>query len=246
MIEEEIEIQAGDGTAEAVLVRDEDRRRRPGVLLLTDIGGIRAAARKLARRVAERGYTVLVPNVFYRTSRTPLWESPRATMPEDQARQRFAELTKPVTPEAMERDGAAYVDFLAGHPAAGEGVMAVAGYCFTGQMAMRTAAARPQRIAAVASFHGGGLWTNTPASPHLVLPRIKARLYFAHAVEDHSMPAAAIAALNQALAAWGGRFESEVYDGAHHGWTMEDSPVYNQEQAERAFGKLAELLAATL
>jgi carboxymethylenebutenolidase len=111
---------------------------------------------------------------------------------------------------------------------------------------MRTAAARPDEVAAAASFHGGGLASDQPDSPHLLLPQIKARLYFGHAVEDRSMPAAAIAKLDDALKAWGGRYENEVYDGAHHGWAVPGSPVYNEKQAERHFEKLVELFDATL
>ncbi len=245
MIDEDIQVQAADGTALAVLVRDGGGRRRPAVLLLTDIGGIRPATRDHARRLGEQGYTVLLPNVFYRTAQPPLWET-RPNMAEEKGRQRFAELTGPLAPDAMERDCGAYVDFLAGCAAAAPGPMAVVGYCFTGGMALRAAAARADRIAAAASFHGGGLWTDAPTSPHLQLPRVKARLYFGHAQDDRSMPAAAIAQLEGALAAWGGTWESEVYQGAHHGWTMPGSPVYNPEQADRAFGKLTDLLAATL
>ena len=124
--------------------------------------------------------------------------------------------------------------------------MAVVGYCFTGGMAMRAAAVRPEKIAAAASFHGGGLFTDAPASPHLVLPRVKAQLYFGHAINDNSMPKEAIEKLDRALAAWGGKYESEVYDGAYHGWTSSDAPVYNQAQAERAFEKLMGLFARTL
>jgi len=113
-------------------------------------------------------------------------------------------------------------------------------------MSMRAAAARPDRIAAAASFHGVRLFTDAPTSPHLVLPRIKARLYFAHAVKDNSMPAEAIEKLNGALEAWGGKYESEIYEDAYHGWTAPDSPVYNAPQAERAFQKLSELFAETL
>jgi carboxymethylenebutenolidase len=98
----------------------------------------------------------------------------------------------------------------------------------------------------MASFHGGGLYTDEPTSPHLVLPRIKARLYFGHATKDRSMPQEAIEKFDRALAAWGGKYESEVYDGAFHGWTTSDAPVYNQPQADRAFNKLTELFASTL
>ena len=151
----------------------------------------------------------------------------------------MAELMEPLTPDAIERDASAYIDF-------GPGSTGVAGYCFSGAVAMRLAAARPDKIAAAASFHGGKLATGDPASPHLLLPRIKARLYFGHAVNDKSMPEEAIQKLNSALAAWGGEYESEVYEGAYHSWTTPDSPVYNPTQAERAFQELLNLFQKTL
>ena len=120
------------------------------------------------------------------------------------------------------------------------------GYCFTGQMALRMAAAAPDRIAAAASFHGGFLVTDRPDSPHKQLPRVKARLYFGHAVEDSSATPEQIGVLEQALRDWHGAFQSEVYDGASHGWTTPGRPVYNELQAERAFEKLVELFDATL
>ena len=113
-------------------------------------------------------------------------------------------------------------------------------------MALRIAAARPDRIAVAVSFHGGGLATDAPTSPHLLLPRIQARLFFGYATRDRGMPEAAIERLDRALDAWGGSYESKVYEGALHGWTVPDSPVYNQPQAERAFQKLTELFAETL
>jgi carboxymethylenebutenolidase len=159
---------------------------------------------------------------------------------------RLTELRASLPPEAVERDAAAYIDFLAAQASVGEGGMGVVGFCFAGGVAMRIAAARPDRIAAVASFHGGGLATDAPTSPHLLLPRIQARLYFGHATEDRGMPEAAIERLDRALDAWGGQAESEVYEGARHGWTVPDSPVYDEPQAERAFQKLTELFAKTL
>ncbi|MBO0726378.1 MAG: dienelactone hydrolase family protein [Blastocatellia bacterium] len=248
MIEEEIEIAATDGTSDAVLFRPEGERRLPGVIFLTDIRGIRPATRDMARRLAAEDYCVLMPNVFYRTSRPPVFDFPMR-IGEERSMKRIAELAAPVTPEAMERDASDYVDFLAGRDSVSEGPMGVVGHCFTGPMAMRVAAARPDRIAAATSFHGVRLFTDDAASPHLVLPRVKARLYFAHAVNDNSMPQEAIEKFNRALEAWnpsGDRYESEVYEGAYHGWTAPDSPVYNEAQAERAFRKLAELFAETL
>jgi len=244
MIEEAIEIRTADGTADGLLFRAEGERR-PSVIHLTDIGGIRKSHRDMARRLAEKGYTVLMPNVFYRTTKPPVVDI-TIGMGDERTMKRFGELRAPLTPEAVERDATAYVNFLSSHSAASAGSIGVVGYCFTGAFAMRTAAAMPGKVAAVASFHGGGLYTDEPTSPHLVLPRIKARLYFGHATKDRSMTAEAIEKFDRALAAWGGKYQSEVYDGAFHGWTTADAPVYNQPQAERAFEKLTELFASTL
>jgi carboxymethylenebutenolidase len=148
--------------------------------------------------------------------------------------------------QQMSEDGAIYVDDILAMKNVGQGKVGVVGYCFTGSMAMRTAAARPDKVAAAASFHGGGLVTDLPDSPHLLLPKIKARLCFGHAIEDRSMPADRIAKLDSALAAWGGRYESEIYEGAYHGWAVPGSPVYNEKQAERHFEKLVALFDGTL
>lgn len=245
MVEETLEIRTPDGTSDAFLYRADDGRRLPGVIHLTDIGGIRPSHRSMARRLAEKGYAVLLPNVFYRTGKPPMFDF-TPTMGEERTMKRFAELAAPMTPEAAERDAAAYVDFLAAQPSVGLGSIGVVGHCFTGGMAMRAAAVRPGKVAAAASFHGGGLYTNAATSPHLVLPRIRAELYFGHAINDQSMPEEAIKNLEQALARWGGKHQSETYAGAYHGWTTPDTPVYNQQQADRAFETLATLFARTL
>jgi len=245
MTEQEIQIPTPDGTSDGALFSPEDGQRRPGVIFLTDIGGIRPAPREMARRLTEAGYTVLMPNVFYRTRKPPMFDFP-FKLGEERTTKRMAELSGPLTPEAVERDATAYVEFLAAQGSVGDSNMGVVGFCFSGAVALRTAAARPDRIGAGASFHGGRLYTDAPDSPHLVLPRVRARLYFGHAVEDRSMPAEAIEKLNHALEAWGGEYESEVYEGALHGWTVPDRPVYNQPKADRAFAKLTELFARTL
>jgi len=243
MVEEELQLTMPDGMADAVLFSPEPSRALPGVLHLPDIGSIREAHREMARRLAAQGYAVLMPNPFYRTGRPPVFDFPRK-MGKPRTMQRFAELVGPMTPEAQQRDVAAYVDLLAAQPAVGLGPVGVVGYCFGGALALRAAAAHPGKVAAAASFHGGGLYkADDPNSPHLVLPEVAARLYFGHAVEDRSMTAEDIARLEQALAAWGGAYESETYEGASHGWTVPDNPVFNATQAERAFGKLTELFA---
>ncbi len=246
MVREDIQIQMTAGITDAVIYRPEGDGQWPGVLYLTDIGGIRPAYHETAQRLAGEGYVVLMPNVFYRTAKPPVLPRNPSDSEED-FRKRFTKLTSPLTPEAVESDAAIYVDALEGLRGVRSGSrLGVVGYCFTGAFALRVAAVRPGQIVAAASFHGGSLATEAPTSPHLLLPRIKARLYFGHAVNDRSMPEEAIRKLEAALKEWGGRYESEVYDGAYHSWTALDSPVYNPAQAERAFTKLTELLAATL
>lgn len=246
MTEQELTIPTPDGRADAVLFSPDPATPLPGVLYLPDIGSIREANRSMARRLSHEGYAILLVNPFYRTSRPPVFDFPRV-QGEPRTVQRMAELTGPLTAPAQESDVAAYADFLQANPACQPGRMAAVGFCFSGALALRAAAVRPSLIAAAASFHGGGLYrAEDPASPHLVLPRVMARLYFGHADQDRSMNAEAIQGLNQALADWGGQYQSEIYAGARHGWTVPDSPAFNPEEADRAFEKLKDLLAATL
>jgi carboxymethylenebutenolidase len=246
MTEEDLQLPLPDGLVDAVLFSPETSGPLPGVLHLPDIGSIREAHRQMARRLAEQGYVVLMPNPFYRSRRPPVFDFPRK-MGEPRTMERFAELVGPMTPDAQNRDVAAYVDHLAALPAVWPGTVGAVGYCFCGALALRAAAARPAKVAAAASFHGGSLYkADDPGSAHLMLPHVAGRLYFAHAVEDKSMTAGDIAHFEQALAAWGGAYESETYQGASHGWTVPDNPVFNALQAERAFGKLTQLFAETL
>jgi carboxymethylenebutenolidase len=187
-----------------------------------------------------------MPNLFFRTAHPPVFVLPPGAGREVMM-ERIGELTAPLTPDILERDTSQYVDFLCAQDRVRtRGPLGAVGYCFAGAVAMRCAAARPDRIGAAASFHGGGLFTETPASPHLILLRIKAWLYFAHAVQDSSMTADNIAAFNRALDAWGRSYKSEIYAGAFHSWAASDSPVYNPAQAERAFQELTGLLGETI
>lgn len=242
MIETKLEIPAID--VETLFFRPDGIAAFPGILFLTDVWGIRPANIGMAKRLAEKGFAVLMPNVFHRYSRM----TPDGFESDDVGEQqkRLGQLFQALTAEDMVRDGKAYVDFLSAQKGVKPGKVGVVGHCYTGQMAVRIAAAMPDRIAAAASFHGGFLVTDRPDSPHRVLAPIKARLYFAHAVEDSSATPEHVAALEQALRDWHGAFESEVYEGALHGWTVPGRPIYNELQAERAFEKEAELFDATL
>lgn len=244
MIERPIEIRTPDGTADGLLIAPEKEGRWPGVLYLTDIFGIRKASSGMAGRLAAEGYAVLVPNLFYRNGKPPIFNFP-FKMGDERFMKRMNEIRAPLTPEAMDRDLAAYIDFLAKQSSISGPAFGTVGFCFSGQMALRAAAARPDQIAAAASFHGGGLYTDAPTSPHTLLPRVKARLYFGHAIEDRSMSEEAIEKFNRALAAWGGEYETEIYQ-AHHGWSVPDNPAYNEPEAERAHKKLIDLFSSTL
>jgi carboxymethylenebutenolidase len=245
MIEKPVEIGSGEGTADAVVFRPEGNTKVPGVIHLPDIAGVRDSHKEMAKRLAAQGYAVMLVNVFYRNGKTPVWSFP-FKMGEERSMKRLGELRDALPPEAMERDAAAYVDFLARQEGVSGAMMGAVGYCFTGGMAMRTAAVRPEKIGAAASFHGGQLYTDEPGSPHRVLPRVKARLYFGHADGDPYMPKDAIDNLEKALAAWGGKYQSEIYPGAKHSWTVPDSPVYEKAQADRAFQKMTEMFRAAL
>jgi carboxymethylenebutenolidase len=246
MVEEKINISTAAGTTEGIVYSPGKDGRWPAVIFYTDIVGIRPSQEQMARHLSEAGYVVLMPNIFYRTGALPLFDFP-PKFGEERTTKRIAELGRPLTTQAIICDASDYVDFLSQHNSAKSGPMGVVGYCFSGKMALHTAVSRPDRIAAAASFHAGGLATDAPNSPHLALgPSVTARLYFGHAIDDKGMPAEGIERLNQALAAWGGKYESEVYEGAFHGWTVPDSPVYNQPKAERAFEKLTQLFAETI
>jgi carboxymethylenebutenolidase len=249
MSEKEIEIKMADGVCDAVLYEAEDGKKRPGVIHYPDILGIRPSHREMAKRLADTGYTVLLVNPFYRTARGKLFDFTPNFAGDERTMKRFGELVGPLPPEAMEKDASTYVNYLATQPTVSAARIGAVGYCFTGQMALRTASARPDRTGAIASFHGGGLYADKPTSPHLALSRIPKdgpQLYFGHAVRDHSMPAEAIEKLDGALKAWDGKYESEVYADALHGWTVADSAAYNRPQAERAFAKLTGLYAGAL
>ena len=247
MSETKIEVPTPGGAAEAYLYTpSQGSGPWPAAMLLTDIMGVRPAFRQMSQRLAEQGYVVLLPNIFHRGAKLPVLDFTPA-FGDERTMKRMGELRSFLSNEQMGMDGAAYADFLLTQPNVAGTKVGVVGYCFTGSMAFRTAAAAASKVAAAASFHGGGLCTDQPDSPHLALPKITARLYFGHAIEDRSMPPEAIAKLETALRDWPGKGESETYAGARHGWCVPGRvEVYNEAQAERAFAKLVELFDATL
>jgi len=241
MRDEEVEIEMSDGTMKAFFRAPDGKGPWPAVLHYPHGPGIDAGFHAMTKRLAGDGYAVLMPNIYYRTTSGPAFPV-GFDFKDPKTRERFMELTAPLTPGAMERDALSYLGWLGQYAT---GAMGVVGYCFTGKMALRSAAAAGPNIAAAASFHSGGLITDGSDSPHLVLPRVTARLYFGHATNDAGIPAEAISRFEVALKAWGGRYESETYP-ALHGWTVPGGHVYDEPQAERHYAKLTALFAETL
>jgi carboxymethylenebutenolidase len=223
-----------------------DEGAHPGVLFLMDAYGLRPTIEEMVGRIAADGYVVLAPNVFYRAGRDPIGPLPDLNDPDQRAsffgslRPLFAQLT----PERLAADGQAYLDYLA--EVAAPGPAAVTGYCMGGRLGWQIAAAHPGRVAALAAFHAAGLVSDGPESPHCLAGNVQAELYFGFADQDRNMNAEQIAIFERALDEAGVRYRSEVYAGATHGYTMADTPAYNEEARERHFRELRELLERTI
>ncbi|MFF3448827.1 dienelactone hydrolase family protein [Streptomyces sp. NPDC002667] len=243
-----VDIPTEDGTADAYLVHPADGVPRPGVLLYQDAYGLRPHLRSMADRLAAAGYTVLVPNVFYRHGRAPVFDLPEfigtETLPDLWTR--IGPVMQSLTPELSVRDAGAYLRWLEDSPRVTDGPVAVTGYCMGARLALRTAGAFPERVAAAAGFHGGRLATDEPDSPHLAAEHIGAELYFGHADNDPSLPEEQIERLEAALTAAGVRHRCEVYPDAPHGYTQADTASYQKEGDERHWEALLDLLSRTL
>jgi carboxymethylenebutenolidase len=254
VIEKDVEVRTADGLCDAAFFHPA-AGTHPGVLIWTDIFGLRPAFRAMGRRLAAQGYTVLVPNPFYRTVRAPVVvdaSSFNFNNPAD--RSKAEQWTASIrVPGAIERDAQAHVAFLDAQPRVNTAHKpGTHGYCMGGPLVFKTAAQVPGRIGAAATFHGGGLVTDKPDSPHLLAPRIKARMYLAIAASDDAKQPDAKDELRQAFAAAHVAAQIEVYPGTIHGWCVPDmprhdgKPIYNKADAERAWGKLLELYGAVL
>jgi carboxymethylenebutenolidase len=244
----DVEVKTPAGVCDAALVHPQGRGRWPAVILFVDAFGLRPAMKDMARRLAQDGYTVLVPNPYYRSTKAP-GLAPGFSFSNPDDRQKLAALRAPLTAEAVAADAAAYLAFLDSQPAVNTHAKAgVFGYCMGGPMTLRAAAARPERIGAGASFHGGGLVTDQPDSPHLLVPKITAQYYFGVAANDDAADPQAKTKLREAFGAAGLEAKIEVYDGCLHGWCVKDMPlspdgkqIYNEAQAERAWNELIAL-----
>jgi carboxymethylenebutenolidase len=248
VIDTDVEVKTADGTTEAALIHPKGKGQWPGVILFVDVFGLRPTMRDMAKRLAANGYTVLVPNPYYRTTKAPgLPSTLDFTNKDDLAK--ISAVRKPLSDEAVMSDTTAYVKFLDAQSMVNKKAkMGVFGYCMGGPMTMQAAAANPGRVGAGASFHGGGLVTDKPDSPHLKVPQMKAQFYFAIAANDDQRQPDAKSKLSEAFKAAKLTQTQKVYDGCNHGWCVKDmpngpdgKPLYNEAGAEEAWGQLVAL-----
>lgn len=246
---EEADIETTDGVADAVVVRPDGEGPFPGVLLFMDAFGVRDRLAEMAQRIADEGYVVLVPNVFYRAGRAPLLDDLDRLLRPENREELFGQLRPhmtALTPDRAVSDAEAYLRWFDQDSQVAAGPIGTTGYCMGGALALRTAAAFPDRVAAVGSFHGGNLATDADDSPHRQLGSVQAELYIAHADHDHSMPPEQQERLASALADSGVRHTVELYEGATHGFTMSDTAAYDEAATERHWTNLLALLDRNL
>ena len=252
--EKMVEIKMPDGVCDAAFIHP-TTGSHPAVIIWPDAFGLRPSMRDIGKRIAAEGYAVLVPNPFYRVKKAPVIEDPASFSFQNQADMaKLQPLMASINAAgAAEKDAPAFVAWLDTQPQVNKAKkIGTQGYCMGGALVVRTAATLPDRIGAGASFHGGGLVTANPNSPHLLAPKIKARMYFGVAKNDDERQPDAKDKLREAFAAAKVPAEIEVYP-AQHGWCVADmpkqpngEPIYSKPDAEKAWTKLVALYKAGL
>jgi len=236
----DVMVPTPDGQADCYLAHPAEGKY-PGVIMWPDIKGIRPAFRAMGERLAQSGYTVLVVNPYYRSQHGEVIHAGES-FGDPAVRERLWPLARSLSPETCVSDGGAFIKYLDAHPAVDAGrELGTAGYCMTGSYTIRLAAAYPERIGAGASFHGGGMATDKPDSPHLLVPKIDAGFLIAIAESDDQKEPEAKTLLREAFDKAGLEAEIEVYPGTLHGWCPPDGDAYNEAQAERAWGRMLAL-----
>jgi carboxymethylenebutenolidase len=246
VVEKDVNVPMASGVADSALFYPEGKGPWPGVLVWTDILGLRPVFRELGQRLAAEGYVVLVPNPFYRNAKAPVvGGSFDFSNPEDRAK--VMPMAAALTADANISDAKSYIAFLDAQPQTNKKKkMGVQGYCMGGPLTFRTAGTIPERIGAAATFHGGGLVTDKPDSPHLMIPNMKAEVLCAVADNDDKREPTVKDKLKEAFAAAHLTATVEVYEGCNHGWTVRGSQVYNEQGAEKAWAALTALYKRNL
>jgi carboxymethylenebutenolidase len=243
--ESELEIRTPDGTADAYFVHPA-AGKHAAVLIWPDIFGLRPAFRQMGKRLAESGYAVLVINPFYRTKKAPTAPE-KASFDDPETRRQLMALRGTLSPATARTDAQAFIAWLDVQAAVDtKRRVGTTGYCMGGPLVFETAAVLPDRVGAGATFHAGGLVTDKPDSPHLLVPKMRAHFLIAIAENDHEKQPDAKVVLVDAFAKAGLPAEIEVYAGTLHGWCPPDSAVYDAEQAEKAWERMLALFKTAL
>jgi carboxymethylenebutenolidase len=240
-----LEIQTHDGKCPAYVYRPSAAGPWPAVLVFMDGVGIRPAMLEVAERIAAHGYFVLLPDLFYRAGPYEPMNARTVFSDPEQRKVLREKFSSAVSSAKTMADTGVFLEWLASQPEVKPGPIGTTGYCMGGRMSLSAAGTYPDRIAATASYHGGGLATDEPDSPHLLAPRIKSRVYAAGAIEDPTFPDDMKARLADALTKAGVDHTIETYP-AKHGWCLTDTPVYDEASAERHYATLFALLDAKL
>jgi carboxymethylenebutenolidase len=249
VVEKDVDVKTPDGTADAALFYPKGKGKWPAVLIWTDIFGLRPVFRDMGRRLAAQGYVVLVPNPFYRKGRAAAVGADGFDFSKPEDRTKLMTLAGSIgAPGAVESDAPAFIAFLDAQPQTDKRKKAgTQGYCMGGPLVYRTAAIVPNRIAGAVTCHGGGLVTKTDASPHLLIPKMKAEVYSAVAANDDARSPTDKDVLKKAFADAGKKATVVVYDGCNHGWCVKDNgAVYNETGAEKAWAELTALYKRNL
>lgn len=240
----DIEIKTADGTARAVVIKPANGAvTDKGVIVYMDAFGPRPAMYDMGQRIADAGYIVLVPDLFYRSGAYGPFDA-KTAFGEEGTRAQLMGMMRATTHELTARDGEAFIGALAAEGATGP--IATVGYCMGGGRALTAAAHYPDRIKAAASFHGGNLASEAEDSPHRLADRIKAQVYVGVAGVDNSFPPEQSARLAEALRVGGVDHTIENYVGMAHGWAVPDHGVYDETGSERHFKRLLTLLEEAL
>jgi carboxymethylenebutenolidase len=245
LAETDVEIKTADGTCDGVFIRPRSGTH-PGVLIWTDGFGLRPVFREMGRRLASEGYSVLIPNPYYRNGRGHVAKG--IVFSEPDGRARLMELVFSLTTERVIADAKAYISYLDAQSETKKSApIGVHGYCMGGRLSMITAATVPQRVGAGGSFHGGMLVTDKPDSPHLMVPKMRASFYFGVSEDDDTAQPEARPMLKEAFAAAKLPAQIDLYKGALHGWCVSDAqprngtPIYDRDKAEAAWSHLLAL-----
>jgi carboxymethylenebutenolidase len=243
--ERDVSVRTADGSVDAALFAPAGKGKWPAVLMWPDILGLRPVFREMGRRLAAQGYVVLVPNPYYRAKKAPVVEGPFDFGSKDDMAKLMA-FKSGLTDAMVDRDSAAYVTFLDAQPQTDKRRKAgVQGYCMSGPISFRTAAVRPDRIGAVATFHPGALVTDKPSSPHLLIPKSRAAYLVIIAKNDAEKMPKEKPDLDAAFARAKRPAKVEV-SSANHGWTVAGSQTYDEAEAERAWAELLPFYRAHL